>query len=678
MNPVRQVVLPRRTASPATPGDLEDKIALRSRMAALALVLVLLAVSVFAVWSSQATRQASVRAITASKLSDAYADAANALTGEESLERKYRLEPGPDVQAKYYEAATGFVTALQAVRQDGAPRDQAFATAILLRHSDYLTTIDRMFRMIDRGSTGLGLQIEKTGVDPSFALIEQAVSQAADTKHAVALAQLDRLQHLESATATITPVVFLIGIAIAVLLGSIMRGQRRLLQAERSQALHASLHDALTTLPNRSLLADLLGQALQASTSTGLLVIDLDRFKEINDTFGHHNGDALLRRVGPRLASALRKGDTIARLGGDEFAVLLPDVSSVHEVLAVANKLRLVLQEPFTVETIDLHVEASIGVVCSSEHGHDPAAILQRADIAMYVAKTQQLGVFAYNPSSDGNSPTKLTLLSDLHRALGRKELVLHYQPKVSISSGEVVCVEALIRWQHPEHGMIFPDTFIPMAENTGLIGPLTLYVLDVALSQARVWADIGQPLPVSVNFSARNLLDEQLPTQVSELLEVHGVGAELLQVEVTESALMTEPTRAQQLLQQLSELGVKISIDDFGAGYTSLGQLKTLPIDELKIDKSFVMTMSTDHSNSLIVHSLIDLAHNLGLTIVAEGVEDEQTLTALAKFGCDLAQGYHHSRPLPAADLCSWLQERRPTPQQTPPANLRLGAALG
>ena len=433
---------------------------------------------------------------------------------------------------------------------------------------------------------------------------------------------------------------------------------------------HRALHDALTQLPNRALLADRFDQALRAGhrdgTATGLLLIDLDRFKEVNDTFGHHYGDALLTQIGPRLMAVLREVDTVARLGGDEFAVLLPNITCLQDVAAVAVKLQAALQAPFRVEGVDLDVEASIGLVLSGEHGTDAMTLLQRADIAMYVAKTQNLGVAVYDPTADGHSPAKLALLGDLRRALEHGDLVLHYQPKVSLSTGEVVGVEALVRWQHPGRGLLFPDTFIPLAEHTGLIGPLTRHVLSSALAQARVWSDAGQPLKVSVNLSARSLIDERLPAQVAELLSAHGVPAELLELEVTESAIMTEPARAQRLLEALAALGVRLSIDDFGAGYTSLGQLKNLPITELKIDKSFVMTMVEDRSSALIVHSVVDLGHNLGLTLVAEGVETEQTMVALADYGCDIAQGHHLSRPITAAAFDLWRANR---PAVLPPA---------
>jgi diguanylate cyclase (GGDEF)-like protein len=430
---------------------------------------------------------------------------------------------------------------------------------------------------------------------------------------------------------------------------------------------HRALHDELTGLPNRALLADRFEQALigaeRAGTRVGLLLLDLDRFKEVNDTFGHHYGDELLRQIGPRLTSVLRGVDTVARLGGDEFAVLLMDVHGVDDAVEVANSLLATLSIPFHVEGVDLDVEASVGVVISGDHGEDTVTLMQHADIAMYIAKGQHLGVFAYDPMVDGHSATKLAMIGDLRRALQRDELVLYYQPKVNISTGDLVGAEALVRWQHPEHGLILPDSFIPLAERTGLINPLTRHILDMALAQTRIWFDQGRSLPISVNLSARNLHDERFADMVARLLAVHDVRANLLELEVTESAIMIDPVRAVQMLENLSDLGVKLSLDDFGAGYTSLSQLKALPISEIKIDRSFVMTMTEDPRDSLIVQSVIALGHNLGLTLVAEGVETEPVLSVLASLGCDVFQGYHMSRPIPVAAFDAWCAGRRITP---------------
>jgi len=464
----------------------------------------------------------------------------------------------------------------------------------------------------------------------------------------------------------------LVGIVLIVLAAGltwITRKHSWLLSTERARAGHATRHDTLTGLPTRALLADRVGQALRtndrAGTPVALLLIDLDRFKDINNAFGLHYGDGLLTQIGPRLAGVLREQDTIARLGGDKFAVLLPNVTSVADATAVATQLQVALHAPFRVRDIDLDVEASIGIAVSGAHGQDPTTLLAHAEGATDVAKDHNLEVCTYDPSIDRSSPAKLVLSGDLRRALEQDQFVLHYQPKVTISSGAVVGAEALIRWQHPQHGLLSPDAFIPLAEHTRLIGPLTRHVLDTALAQAAIWARAGQAVPIAVNLSARNLADDHLPEQVAELLTAHQVPAELLQLEVTETAVITDPAQAQHLLQQLSDLGISISLDDFGAGYTSLSQLKTLPISELKIDRSFITTMTEDHSNTLIVRSVIGLGHALGLTIVAEGVENQHTLTALAAYGCDIAQGYHHTRPLTAANFTTWCTNHR-TPQPT------------
>jgi diguanylate cyclase (GGDEF)-like protein len=650
-------------------------LAVHSRIARAALVLVLLAVSVFAVWSSQATSNAATRAATANHLSDLYAQAAGAVSAQESLERKYRLEPGAEVRKSFNEAADALVSGLGRVRKDGGADDRVFVDRALTEHRDHLAAIERMFAAVDRGDTATVLLIDGDEVEPMSASLHEAVFGASVRKHQVALDELAHLQQLETLNRKLTPVVFLGGLALAAVLASITRVYRRLLNVERARAVHDSLHDPLTGLPNRTLLADRIGRALsedaRLGTSTGLLLIDLDRFKEVNDTFGHDYGDKLLTQVGTRLAGAVPERDTVAHLGGDEFAVLLVDVGTLENATGVAARLGAALERPFFVDGVDLDVEASIGVVLSGVHGQDTTTLLRRVDSAMFVAKAQNLGIYACEPDADGHTPTKLALLGELRRALDQGELILHYQPKINVSTGDVVGVEALIRWQHPERGLVFPDDFIPFAENTGLIGPLTIHVLDVALAQSRKWSDAGRPLTVSVNLSARNLLDEGLPGQVAALLAAHGVAPDLLDLEVTESAIMTEPVRARKVLEELSTLGIRISLDDFGAGYTSLGELKNLPISELKIDRSFVMAMAEDPNDALIVRSVVDLGHNLGLTIVAEGVETEQALNALAGFGCDVAQGYHLSHPIPSAAFGTWCAGRRITPMDRP-AGLR------
>jgi diguanylate cyclase (GGDEF)-like protein len=430
-----------------------------------------------------------------------------------------------------------------------------------------------------------------------------------------------------------------------------LRRQAEALQTSADRDRHQSTHDALTELPNWVLLRDRLEQSLavaaRSSGEVALLLIDLDRFKEINDTLGHSYGDKLLRQVGPRLQSVLRDGDTVGRLGGDEFAVLLPSVEGVEEAQAVAERLRTALHMPFDVDGVILDIEASIGIVLSPWHGTETEDLLRNADIAMYAAKELKTGTVVYEVAEHGVSPTRLTVLGDLRRALDGDELFLHYQPKITLDGERIEGVEALLRWQHPTQGLIPPDEFIPVAEGTGIILRLTERVLGMALAQQRRWLDQGHGVPVAVNLSTRCLLDADLPDLVQRLLTEHRVPAELLRLEVTESAVMGDAARCMAVLQGLHDLGVRLSIDDFGTGYSSMAYLRRLPVDELKIDRSFVLGMTTAIQDAVLVRTAIDLGHNLGLTVVAEGVEGAEHVAALRALGCDIAQGYHFARPM-------------------------------
>jgi diguanylate cyclase (GGDEF)-like protein len=415
---------------------------------------------------------------------------------------------------------------------------------------------------------------------------------------------------------------------------------------------HQATHDALTGLPNWELLRDRLAQGLAAATGSegeiALLLIDLDRFKEINDGLGHSYGDKLLCQVGPRLRSVLRDGDTLARLGGDEFAVLLPSVDGVEEARVVAERLRQVLHRAFDVDGIVLDVEASIGIVLSPWHGTDTEELLRNADIAMYAAKELKAGAVVFDPDQHVTAPWRLTVLGDLRRALEvSDELFLHYQPKYTLDGERIEGAEALLRWQHPTEGLVPPGEFIPVAEGTGIILRLTERVLGMALAQMRRWLDAGHGVPVAVNLSTRCLLDAGLPDLVQRLLSQYRVPAELLRLEVTESAVMGDAARCMDVLQRLHDLGVHLSIDDFGTGYSSMAYLRRLPVDELKIDRSFVLGMTTTQQDAVLVRTAIDLGHNLGLTVVAEGVEGAEHVHALRALGCDIAQGYHYARPM-------------------------------
>ncbi len=538
-------------------------------------------------------------------------------------------------------------------------------------HARYLDAIGRLFAAVDAGETWRVLAIDGGQVDPVFGAIEAQVDAAADAHHRQALAGLDALRRQETSVLAATPVAFAAGLGLLGVFWAIVVGYQRRTERQAAENAHQALHDALTGLPNRTLLHDRTAQALRAAdrelVPAALLLLDLDRFKEVNDTLGHHHGDLLLVQVGQRLRAALRGVDTVARLGGDEFAVLLPTVATAAGAVEVAKKLQASLSEPFAVEGLTLDIETSIGIAVYPDHAGDPDELLQHADIAMYAAKATHAGFVLFDAALDQHSPRRLALLGELRRAIEQQQLVLHYQPKVDAHTGRVLGVEALVRWQHPEHGLVQPDDFIPLAERTGLIAPLTHDVLDQALRQCQAWQQAGHELPVAVNVSARRLLDLAFPDEVAGLLARWQVPARLLVVEITESTIMADPQRALEVLGRLHELGVELAIDDFGTGYSSMAYLKTLPVHELKVDRSFVMQMTSSTRDAVIVRSTVDLGRNLGLRVVAEGVEDPATWDELDALGCDAIQGYHISRPVPPDDLITWLQQYQatPTPQR-------------
>jgi diguanylate cyclase (GGDEF)-like protein len=436
---------------------------------------------------------------------------------------------------------------------------------------------------------------------------------------------------------------------------------------------HQALHDALTGLPNRDLFRDRIDQAIRASRRSGesavVMIMDLDHFKEINDTLGHHMGDLLLEEVARRLSRTLREADTVARLGGDEFGVLLPLVTKSGDAAVVAQQLLLELREPFMLDGMRLEIDASVGIALHPAHGDDVETLQQRADIAMYSAKQSGRGYAIFEPELDRHSPRRLALAGGMRQAINDGQITLYYQPKADLRTGSVVGVEALARWNHPEFGIVGPSEFVPIAEQTGLITPLTSFVLDAALCQIRQWKDAGLELSIAVNLSARSFLDTHLAVEIPRLLNKWAVDASQLELEITESMLMTDPARAEATLDRLSQIGLTLSVDDFGTGYSSLANLKRLPVDVIKIDKSFVMEMAVDASDAAIVRSTIDLAHNLGLRVVAEGVESEDAWRQLESLGCDYAQGYYLSRPLPAEAATRLIRDRGTARPATPPA---------
>jgi diguanylate cyclase (GGDEF)-like protein len=448
------------------------------------------------------------------------------------------------------------------------------------------------------------------------------------------------------------------GVLLLVPLLGLLGLQRRLRQREREARL-----DSLTGLLNRrALYEDARGLLARATDRrpVALLLMDLGDFKSVNDTLGHAAGDELLQQVAATLQGAVRPGDLVVRLGGDEFAVLLtalPDATAAQR--RAEQLLGAVRAASFTVQSVDLVVDASIGLALAPQHGTTVPELLQHAEVAMYQAKRDNGGTRVYDPGTDDHSVGQLALLTELRRALEKQEFILHYQPKVSLPDRQVTSVEALVRWQHPTRGLLGPGEFLPVLERSGLMQALTRWVIREAVRQAASWRRAGMPLPVAVNINPRSLLDGDLPARVLATLLGAELPASFLELEITETAVMSDPARAAAVLAQLKARGIRVAIDDFGAGYTSLAHLRTLPIAALKLDRSLIAQMLERHEDNAVTRALIDLAHQLGLRVVAEGVETEAVLDRLAAMGCDEVQGYLISRPVHPSTLEGWVAEQ-------------------
>jgi diguanylate cyclase (GGDEF)-like protein len=417
-----------------------------------------------------------------------------------------------------------------------------------------------------------------------------------------------------------------------------------------------ALHDALTGLPNRTLFMDRVRSSIEVdNNAVAVMLIDLDYFKDVNDTLGHHVGDVLLQGIAVRLQDAVGEDALVARLGGDEFAVLLEHVDR-SQVRELATQVLSRLSEPFRLDDVSFHIEASIGAAIAPADANDCRQLIQKADVAMYTAKEARSGFEFYDLERDQYSPKRLALLSQLRSAIDENQLVLHYQPKAENATNRVFGVEALVRWEHPEHGLVMPDEFIPLAEPTGMITRLTMHVLESALRQWQEWNRLGLDLTIAVNISVRSLYEPHFPDAVYELLQRFGMPADRLDLELTESAVMADPQRALTALNRLDAMGVRLTLDDFGTGYSSLAHLKRLPVSHIKIDKSFVLNMAWDEEDVAIVCSTVNLARTLGLTVTAEGVESEVVQHQLRDLQCDFFQGYYLSRPVATPQLLAWL----------------------
>ncbi len=448
-------------------------------------------------------------------------------------------------------------------------------------------------------------------------------------------------------------------VSVYLLSALIMSGAIRELLELRKQREYQLFHDLLTGLPNRALLIERLQQQLarlpRTNESSALLVMDLTDFKTVNDSLGHDVGDELLRQVGPRLAASLRAADTVARLGGDEFAVLLPGTDETGAA-RVAQKMLAALEQAFPLEGETLDIGASVGVAVAPAHAAQAEQLLSRAEIAMHAAKGSLDGLAVFSAEHERDGAGRLALMSDLRRAVDEGELVLYYQPQIDLKTGALTSVEALVRWMHPKRGLVGPDEFIPLAERTGLIKRLTRTVLTEAIRQARAWELAGLRVPIAVNLSMRNIHDPQLPQTIAQLLQRWDARPDLLRLEMTETVLAADPKRALQTMDALRAMGVHIALDDFGIGYSSLAYLNRLPLDEIKIDRSFVLGMIDEEASATIVRATVDLGHGLGYGVVAEGVENAETRQRLTALGCDAIQGFLVARPMPADQTAEWI----------------------
>jgi diguanylate cyclase (GGDEF)-like protein len=466
-----------------------------------------------------------------------------------------------------------------------------------------------------------------------------------------------------AAQSTFVPVAGIFEVVLVLLFVALVPILRRVtirLRRQMEEIERRALYDDLTGLPNRTLFRDRIEQMIAApdDESGVVMLLDVDRFREINDALGHETGDRLLREVAARLGNVVRAGETLARLGGDEFGILLAP-GSQEDATALAARIHEALEAPFDLSGFPLEVAVSVGVAAHPEHGEDVDALLQHADVAMYVAKDAHAGTAVYEREQDTSDAERLALAGELRRAIENEELVVHFQPKADLESGRIVGAEALVRWQHPERGFIPPNEFVPIAERTGLIKPLSRYVLASAIEQCATWHAAGLDMHIAVNLTIPDLLDLELPDRIAELLAKTGVRPEQLELEITETTILADPFRVRGVLNRLNAIGLRLAIDDFGTGYSSLAYLKNLPVHTIKIDRSFVMGMCDDTSDATIVRSTIDLGRNLGLGIVAEGIESQDVWDALRLAGCTLAQGYFISKPASADDLRELLDER-------------------
>lgn len=638
-----------------------------------ALAAVLCGLGAFTLWGTlQATRATEAQS-KALVLDAVFSEASSAVAVQEMQARHYQLEPSVAARARYLESAAQADAALRRAVELSSGRAHDDALRLQAEQSAYRQAADELIVMVTDRNPEAVTQ-DRLEVTPAYYTLQHDVTEVSRSHHVQAQKLVADLRKVQTRMFAATVVGFAIGLALVAAIWRVMLGyQRRVLQhAEVSQ--HQALHDPLTGLANRLLFQRRLEDALDpASTEPGdqlaVMLIDMNGFKAVNDTLGHQAGDDVLVETGHRLRKVVRDGDTVARLGGDEFAVLLPRVGSTEAAVEIAERATGALRRNYLLPAGSAAVSGSVGMSLARA-GSCAEDMLRHADAAMYRAKTSGKGVALYDPDVDTDQPSRMALFGDLRNLLTEGdpegELVLYYQPQVGLGDATVTAAEALVRWQHPQLGLLAPDAFLYVAETGGLEIPLTYHLMGIAVKQAAKWCSQGHPLTVSVNVSPNCLLDDAFVGQVRSALAEHGLPATLLRLEITESGMTTDPVRAQDVLRRVRRDGVQISIDDFGTGFSSLNQLKLLSADELKIDKTFVHDLATDPGDAILVRSAIELAHNLGLFVTAEGVEDLTALAMLDELGCDQVQGFALARPVPADSLMAEIRKAQDTARAT------------
>jgi diguanylate cyclase len=634
-----------------------------ARVALAGLALGLVALAGFALQSTVSNQRTTNQVREMNEISDRWGRVFQKTTLEVEALQSFLRGGSPEARTPLASALGGADVDLEWLLQRGDRNDVEAATRIRQTYATYTDALREVVRLGEQGDLQNATLQADLGEFAASSLRKQ-ISQIVAAKRNQTTQYLLEADQTNQELRTLASVAFAIDLALLGLCSFVLLENQRRIRRQAAQSRHDSLHDDLTGLANRALLAERAGRAVQEAdrygNQLGLLLIDLNKFKEVNDTLGHHTGDVLLKQVAKRLQTASRDVDLVARLGGDEFAILLPRIGSVENAATIATRIHEALCLPVEIDGVQLEVGASVGVAVYPLHSANAEQLLQHADIAMYAAKRGRHGMAVYAAGLDDHSTAQLTLTSELRHAIQHDELVLHYQPQANAHTGEICGAEALIRWQHPRRGLLGPLEFIPIAEDNGLIQSLTHWVLGNALGQCQRWLAAGEAVPVSVNVSADCIQNEAFPTAVAELLGRYAVPAHMLTLELTENAMITNPTRAGAVMRELGERGVRLSIDDFGTGYSSISFLHTLPVHEMKLDRGFVTTMRSDPGNNAIVRALLDLGHRFKLQVVAEGVEDGDTWTELNALGCHAIQGFYFGKPMAAAEFGRWLHGQR------------------